>query len=215
MTNKRALGAVALAVLMTTAGCGFITGSESLNFDANQATVSDAALSDSGYEEVQVEAANITRNFTVAGQTRNVSVTNWIAQYEREVSLGPLGDQRAAVFATFSTPAVEVLGQTFNPIDDLDDRQIIQRFQDRYDSVSVGQQVNTTQVQALGGERNVSTYEGTAQLSGNDVEVYINFARFRHGDDYIVALGVYPQRLDGERSRMMTMFSGIEHDGDN
>jgi len=212
MSYRRTAGVLALAVLMTTAGCGFITGSESLSFSANQATVSDATLSETGYEEVSVEAANITRNFSAAGQERQVEVTNWIAQYERQVSLGPLGDRRAAVFAGLSTPAVEILGQTFNPVANFDNRQIIQRFQKQYDSVSVGDRVDTAQVEALGEERNVSRYEGTAQLAGNDVDVYIHLAKFRHGDDYVVALAVYPQRLDGERSRAVSMFEGVEHE---
>jgi hypothetical protein len=214
MTNKRrALAAVALAVLMTTSGCAFLTGSGSLSFDANKAVASDAALSESGYEETRVEALNVSRNFTVAGQTREVQVTNWVSQYDREVSLGPLGDRRAAVFAALSTPAVEVAGQSFNPVAQYNDTQLIRQFQQRYGSITVGEQTNTETVQVLGEDRNVSRYDGTVRLNGQDVDVYIHIAKFRHGGDHIVALAVYPQRLaDQERGHAMTMYNGLEHD---
>jgi len=209
--NRRGAAAIALAVLMVTAGCGFLSGSTT-SFSADKATVSDSAASESGYEEVKIEAQNVSREFSAAGQSREVNVTNWLAQYDRQVDLGPLGERRAGVFAAFSTPAVEILGQTFNPIDDMSDRDIIERFQENYQSVNVGQQVDSADIETLNKSAEVNKYEGTAEIGGSEVDVYIHLSKFRHGDDFIVALAIYPQDLDGEEERAMTMYRGLEHE---
>jgi hypothetical protein len=113
MHTRQTLATLAVLVLTVTAGCGFITGGSALAFSASPATASADALSETGYEERAVTNSTVTRNFSAAGQTRQVEVTNQQARYERLVDLGPLGSRRAAVFVTFASPEVSVVGQTF------------------------------------------------------------------------------------------------------
>lgn len=213
MLERRAFATVAVAVMLLTAGCGFITGQEALEFDASPATVTDQAQSDTGYEEENVSEQVVTREFTVADQTREVQVTNHLAQYEREVDLGPIGSQRAAVFVTFTSPEVEVLGQTFNPIEDMSERELLAQFDSEYQNVQVGQRVDNRSATVLGQSTSVEKFEGTADLAGNEVDVYIHVTKFRHEGDFVVALSIYPQRLDGEEENVRRLLDGLEHAG--
>jgi len=202
-----------VAIVASTAGCGFITGDEALSFVAEPAPVGEQALSETGYEQSQLRTQNVSREFTVAGQTRQVNVTNELAMYERSVELGLLGEQRAAVFVTFSSPEVSVAGQSFNPISDMSGRQLLSRFSSQYEGLTVGQQVDNRTQTVLGQETAVEKYDGSAQLSGSSVDVSVHVTRVEHQDDYIVALGIYPQQLSGEEEHVFTMLDGIEHEG--
>ena len=199
-----------VALVATTAGCGFITGSESLAFESESAAVDEATLSETGYEQTLQENQTVSRNFTVAGQTRQVEVTNHLSQYERSVELGPLGDLQAAVFATFTSPEVEIASRSFNPISEMSNRELLSRFTSEYDGLSVGEQVENRTHTVLGTETGVEKYEGTADLGGQSVDVYIHVTTVEHDGDYVVALGVYPQQLPGEEENVFAMLNGLE-----
>ncbi|ELZ25033.1 hypothetical protein C475_10819 [Halosimplex carlsbadense 2-9-1] len=215
MHAQRILATLAVVLVTVTAGCGFITGQSALAFGASPATVSDDALSETGYDEVAVDNSTVTRNVSAAGQTRQVEVTNQQARYERAVDLGPLGSQRAAVFVTFASPEVSAVGQTFNPISDMSTEEVLGQFESQYDGLSVGDRVENRSVEALGSQRTLEQYEGTATLSGVEVDVYVHAAKFRHEGDYIVAVGIHPQRLDGETENVVALTEGLDHDGDD
>lgn len=209
--------AVALVVLLSTmAGCGFLLGTESLSFSASPATVSDATLSETGYEETEVSPMTATREFTVAGQTREVEVTNQLARYDRQVDLGPLGTQQAAVFAVFASPTVEIGPESFNPIADMGSRELLSQFESSYQGLEVGERVGSQQVTVLGSSRTVERYAGTATFQGQSINVFILITdgAFQHGSDYVVAVGIYPQQLQNEQENAIAMFEGIEHADD-
>lgn len=209
--RRQTLAAVAVAGLMTTAGCGFLLGTESLSFTASEATVSGASLEDTGYEETNVTERNVTREPTVAGQTREVVVTNWLAQYERQVGLERFGEQRAAVFVAFSSPQIEVAGQTLNPLSELSEKDILTRFETGYEGISVGNQTGSQNVSVLGTDRSVKQFEGTATLAGQEVDVVIHAGKFKHGSDYIGVVAIYPERAIGEEDDVVTLLNGLEH----
>lgn len=211
--NRQSAAVLAVACLTALAGCGFLTGSESLSFSASPALPTDDALSETGYEQESVDRQIVTRNFSAAGQTRGVEVTNRLAQYERGVDLGPLGSQRAAVFVTFASPEVSVAGRTFNPIADMSEREILQQSQSAYSDISVGEEVGSRNVTTLGQSTELRQFEGTASLAGSGVDVYLHVTKFQHEGDYIVGVGIYPQRLDGEDANVVTMLESLDHSG--
>ncbi|SEO25968.1 hypothetical protein SAMN05216388_101063 [Halorientalis persicus] len=210
--RRRILAAVAVAGLMTLAGCGFLLGTEALSFTASKATVSDASLEDTGYEETNVTDKNASREFSAAGQTREVVVTNWLAQYERQVGLEPVGEQRAAVFVAFSSPQIEIAGQTLNPLSEMSEKDILTRFNTGYEGISVGNQTGNRNVSVLGSERSISQFDGTATLAGQEVDVVIHAGKFKHGSDYIGVVAIYPERVDSEEDRVVTLLNGLEHE---
>jgi len=213
VSHRRVLANVAVVALLLTAGCiGFLTGEEALAFDADPVRVADDARAEAGYEEVRVESMAVNRSFTVAGETRNVSVTNHVAAYQRAVDLGPLGSEPFARFTVLSTPEVEIAGRTLNPVGGLSDRELATRLQSQYDSIENVRFAGNRTVEVLGEGRTVSRFDATTTVAGTEVDLALHVAKFRHGEDFVVAIGVYPARLDGERARIETMLRGVEHE---
>ncbi len=212
MTRRRRLGAVLFAVLILTSGCLSLVTGGTAQFDSSPATVSESALSETGYSESARSSENVTRNFTVAGQERTVQVTNHVAQYERNVSLGPLGEYELARFVAFSTPAVEIAGQTFNPVADWSERRIVRELSAEYSGLSDVTHVNNRSVQSLGEGRSVAKFSGRATvMAGQEVDVVLHVTKFRHGDDFVLAVGIHPQQLPDEQVRVNELFRGLQH----
>lgn len=209
--RRRVLLAAALAVLVTTAGCGFILGEEPLAFEASPATVDDATLSETGYTEKSVDDRIVTRNFSAAGQTRQVEVTNHLARYERSVDLPLAGSQRAAVFVALASPEVKVATETFNPIEEMSERELLAEFETSYEGLSVGDHAADRTVMVLGSEETMETYEGSATLAGQDVPVYVHVLKTKHEGDFVVTLAVHPRALGNEGDDVAAMVEGLEH----
>lgn len=215
MFERRSLAAVVLVLAAATAGCGFLLGQEALAFEAAPTTVDDATLEETGYEEVNVSAQTQNRSFSAAGQNRTVRVTNQFAQYNKEVDLGPFGSQPAAVFTVLTSPEVTVAGQRFNPVADLDERDLVERFASRDSRVEAGQLRSSRNRTVLGQETTVETFDGTLDVAGQDVDMLIHVTKVKHEGDYVVAFAFYPANLDdSERENANALFSGLEHDGE-
>jgi len=209
--HRRTAVAVALAALIATSGCLGVLGGDGLSFSASQATVSEDALQATGYEEVRVNESEISREFSAGSQSRNVTVTNWVAMYERSVSVPVLGERRAAVFGAFASPGVSILGQSFNPIDDYSERDLAQLAQQQYDGLSVGQTASTRNMTVLDESTTVTKFEGSATIGGQSVDVYVHVTKVKHDGDHVVAVAIYPQALDGEQEHVDELLTGLEH----
>lgn len=212
MRYRRVLAGLAVAALVLTAGCvGFLTGEEALAFDADPVEVGDDARSEAGYETGQIEPMEANRSFTVAGETRNVTVTNHVAAYQRAVEVGPLGTGPFARVTVLATPRVEIAGRTLNPVGRLSDRELALRLQSQYDSIEDVEFAGNRSVEILGESRTVSRFDATTTVAGTEVDLELHVTKFQHGEDFVVAIGVHPARLDGEAARVETMLRGIEH----
>jgi hypothetical protein len=110
---------------------------------------------------------------------------------------------------------VEVATQSFNPIAEMSEREILQRFETEYESISVGEQIDSRNVTALGSSTEVKKFEGSAQLAASQVDVYVHAAKIKHEGDYIVTVAIYPQALDGEEQNVVTLLKGLEHSGES
>lgn len=214
MNNSRAVGAGALlAILVVTSGCiGFLTGSAPLTFSATPATVSEHAVSESGYEYNGTKEVQMTRTFEVAGQQREVAVTNHLSEYDRTVDLGIFGgEKKAAVFAVFTTPQVEIAGKTFNPVGEMSNRELLEQLQSRYESIQIDERVERNIVTTLGTDATVETYAGTAAFGPFDVDVRVQITTIEHDGDFVIAIGVYPRLLPSEDETVRDLIRGLEH----
>ncbi|GAA0658145.1 DUF6517 family protein [Salarchaeum japonicum] len=207
--SRRTAVAAALAALVLASGClGFLSGP--VTFSASQVTVQDSALESAGYEEVAVEEMQVNRTFEAAGQSKTVEITNWVAQYEKQVSV--LGvERRAAVFGTFSSPEVSVLGQSFNPLNEYDDREIAELIQQQYGTISDLTAVSNTTMTVLGHSTTVTKFSGTANFDGQSIDVFVHVTKVNDGGDIVAAVGVYPQQLDGEEEHVVTLLQNLQH----
>ncbi|MFW6153524.1 MAG: DUF6517 family protein, partial [Halobacteriota archaeon] len=187
-------------------------------FEATAASVAEATLDQTGYEEHAVEEVTAERTFEAADQSQDVIVTNWQSEYDKRVSLGDIGgDVRAAIFTVLATPRVRVLDREFNPVADMSAAELAEMVQDRYDGMSDLEQVDSTEASVLGESTTVGEFEGRAQLvePGQDVDIVLQIAEaVTSGDDLVVCIGAYPQVLrTQETDNYFTLLGGVEHDG--
>lgn len=212
MHGRHGFGVVLFAMLVASSGCLGILTDGTATFEASQATVADGTLDETGYELSQQKTQNVSRSFTVAGQDRTVRVVNHLVEYQRNVSLGPLGSAELARFVVFSTPAVEVAGQTLNPVGDWSEKRLVRKLSSQYSGLSDVSHVNNRSVRILGEERTVGKFSGRATvLDDREIDVLIHVTKFPHGDDFVVAIGVHPERLPDEQQRVDSQFRGVEH----
>lgn len=200
--TRRAVGALAVTGVAGLAGC---SGSGATSFEA-EAAVTDPG--DTGYEETRQDDQKITREF--AGQ--EVTVTNKITEYQKEVSMPVMGDQKLGVFTAFTSPQVKVAGQTFNPIGEWSTTKLVNELQSRYDSMKDVQKEGDEDHDILDDTRTLSTFSATMTVNGNDVPVIILVAKFENESDIVVPMGVFPEeKQDQEGENIRTLMSNLRH----
>lgn len=217
MRTRRTLVAATLVGLLLTSGCiGFITGSEALQFSSEPVAVTDSAQQETSYEQYRKEPQTVTRQFQAAGQTRDVEVTNHVAEYARSVSIPLFGDQQVARFTVLATPKVTIAEQgPFNPVGDMNNTELVLTLQEKYETISNVRPESERTMTVLGNETTVSKFRADATTdTGQSVEVFIHLTKVDHGDDYLVAVGVYPAKADGEQENVDTLLQSIVHPAD-
>jgi outer membrane lipopolysaccharide assembly protein LptE/RlpB len=210
MTHRVAAGTL-LAVLIVASGCvGMLSGP--VTFSASKATVSDAALEETGFEHNRTDQMTATREFSAAGQSKEVEVTNWISEYHRNIGLSGAAEQEVAVFATFASPQVEVVGKSFNPLAKYENRQLAEQFTARLDSVENVRQVDSRQRSMLGRSTEVTKFEATVTTAaGVQFDAYLHVTKVEHDGDHVVALAVYPQQFGDRGETVAKLLDGVEH----
>lgn len=222
-TRRDAIAAGAgVLTAATSAGCLELLVGEGLSFEATAPSVAQPTLEETGYRESRVTDYGVQREFEAEGQSREVAITNWQAEYDKSVDFGDLGvpaenaSQRAAVFSVLSTPRVEIAGQEFNPIDDMDTADIVSQVQRRYEGMDGLQRVGERSATLLGSATTATEFEGDLELQNSDVTlqvtVYVTQA-VASGEDFLLAVGAYPSALSAEREDVFTMMGGVQHDG--
>jgi hypothetical protein len=141
-----------------------------------------------------------------------VKVTNRVTTYEKSLTIPLVGEAKLGVLAVVSSPAVEIAGQTLNPLNEFDNDKLVELFAGQYQGLQNIEQVSSQQITVLGTDATVTKYAATATFKGgNEVEVYIHVTKVRDGDDFVVPIGVYPRRLEDEQSNILSMMRAIEH----
>ena len=222
MTRHRRALLVAV-VLVSTVGClGFLTGSQALEFSANETVVSDAALDETGYQEAGNQTVTNVINVTVAGQTRQANLTSYRYTYNRTVDesevdrdgLGALPENGTVPvantsdgvsFSVVATPNARVGGQSVHPLARVSPEDLVQRFLET-GNTSVRFEGNRT-VASLGAERTVSTFRLEGETNASDAVVHV--ATFDAGTDFVITFAVHPGIID-EQDRVDTLIAGLE-----
>jgi hypothetical protein len=119
------------------------------------------------------------------------------------------------VFRLVSTPAVEVAGQSYNPVGDYSNDRLARFAAEQSGSLSAAglERVSSRRVLVLGTETTVTKYATTTTIGGQEVDVFVHVTKVRDGDDYVVAIGVYPRAVDQE-SEVLTLLRSVEHPAD-
>lgn len=211
MNRRQVVASVGTAITASAAGClGVITGEEPAEFEADPAGVSDSALEETGYESAGVEEVVVERTFEAAGQSRDVVVTNYQAKYEKTIDMGPLGEQRGAVFTALTSPKVSVLGKEFNPIAEMSTKEIAEMVQEQYDGMEDVRHQEDSEVTIRGESTTRSEFTASATFSGETVDVLLHVTEAAElGEDYVVAVGAYPEAGPDEEQNVLTLMEAI------
>ncbi|SNZ12713.1 hypothetical protein SAMN06269185_1884 [Natronoarchaeum philippinense] len=217
MTQRRQiLAALVVAVLLLTAGCTKLVLNERAEYTANEASVSDAGLEATGYQHADTQEQTIEESFEVGGVSRTVVASNWISTYNKSLQIQGQ-QQEAARFAVVSTPAINVLGQTFNPVNEMSHQELLNRFKGQlsgeYEGLDQLEYVESRDEVILDKEVEVSTFQTNATLQGETVELYVHVTTLVHEGDLIVAVGAHPAAFAQERSNTYELMQSIEHSG--
>lgn len=208
--SRRALCSAAVFLTAGSAGClDLLSDDEPARFVAPPTSVSDDALEETNYELDSTEETEETRTFEVAGQSRDVEVINHVSEYHKVIDMGPLGAARGAVFATLCTPAVSVLGRTFNPIEEMDNRELADRAQSQYEELSIDSEIDRLTVRVLDEAVTLSKFEGEATFMGVGVDVFVHTALVEGDEEFVAVFGVYPRILPGEEEAVVALSEGV------
>ena len=196
------------------AGClDFITGGPA-EFGASPSQVSQSVLDQTGYELDGVSDQEITREFEAGGESREVIVTNKMAEHHKSVQLPAVGEAEAAIFTSLTSPQVDILGKDFNPIEDMSAKRIAQMVQKQYDGIASPSEESESTVTINGEETTQTKFRADAQFDGNPVELFLHITEaVELGSDFVVAVGGYPTALPGEEQSILQLMQAIEEGG--
>lgn len=213
MRRRRLLGGTGIALATSTVGClGVLSGKEALTFAADPAAAADDVAKETGYATEGPKAQTLSRTFSVAGQSREVEVTNQVTTYEKSIEAPLLGEARLGVFAAIASPKVSVAGRTFNPLADYSNDKLVGLLSSQYEGLNGPTKVGEHDVETLGSTTTFGIYEATATVKGQDVDVFVHVGRTTDGDDFVVPLGLYPRaRKDRERPNVVALIGSLEH----
>lgn len=238
MTRHRRALLVAV-VLVSTVGClGFLTGSQALEFSANETVVSDAALEETGYQEAGNQTVRNVVNVTVAGQTRQANLTSYLYSYNRSVDASEVDGNALGALpenATVAEPpenGTEGAGNATVPVANTSDGvafSVLAMPNARVGGQSVHPlarvssedlvrrllETGNTSVRFEGNRSVASLGEertvSTFRMAGetNASDVVVHVATFDAGTDFVVTFAVHPGVID-ERERVDTLIAGLE-----
>ncbi|MCL9815517.1 DUF6517 family protein [Natronocalculus amylovorans] len=194
MNRRTVLSGVGAIGLTTLAGCLSTVGLD--EHTAAPAGVSEETRDDTGYEQTGVEEIPIEERVGLTFLSEEVTARNYLTEHEKSVDIGPLGSQRAAVFMLLSTPQVNVLGQEFNPVAEMDTAELIDLVADNYNNISNVSHNADHEQTVLEQTTTRSEFTAEAQFDNTDVDVRLHVTTaIERGDDLLVAIGVYPDEL--------------------
>ncbi|MEF8801469.1 MAG: DUF6517 family protein [Halolamina sp.] len=210
--RRHRVGVVAVALLVVLAGCGGPSGErtpETITATAGQATVSDVALSATGFSERTVQERQLSDSGTldVSGDVE-MEVTYRI---EATTSRGVYASGEGSVFAAYSVPLVEPddVAATINPLGGRSVSDVVTHAQDTYGEFGDLDHVENTTVTMLGTQTTLGKYATAASGPDGSTEVFVYVAQVQHDGDVVVAVAVLPQANDdAEAVRMLV--GGIE-----
>lgn len=162
-----------------------------------------------GFDRTRADFITITKQGTIAGQTRTIKVKNYIAEYKRQPDL-LLVQGELARFTIFATPNIEIAGRALNPISHLSTEELVQRLQEKYSNIDNLRKVGSCWLPILGTSVTVTRYAGTTTIVGGQrIDVVVHIAKVSAGEDTIISVAVYPQQIDLEEETHR-MFKGIQ-----
>lgn len=207
------LGAGATAGL---AGCAGQLTAEGAAFAATEVSLSQAVQSDTGYSHHRTMSDTVVEEFERLGFSRTVEVTNVISEYDRAIELGLFGTRlQAAVFATMSTPKIEIFGRSFNPIADMDSVEVAELLQQRYDNIDNINEDGSFNADLTGETATVTRFTAEARLVeiGQSIDIYLFISQPVEVDgDFVLTVAAHPQLFGRKDDTVRQLVAGVDRE---
>lgn len=207
MGSTRSVVGLMLTLVVASAGClGALTGGGPIEFTASEATVATSALNQAEYEHEETRPLTVNRTVDLQGESRTISITNQVSTYRAVDETVPL-----ALVAVVSTPQAEVVGQPLNPLGRMSKQELVRRLGSQYAEFGALQEVDSRQATILDQQTEVTRFATTIEQGGQQVDVFVEVVRVQDGDDFVIAIAVYPRQFEVEAQDVLTVFEGIDH----
>ena len=213
-SRRSLLAAGATGGVALTAGClDFVRGDGPLVLSSEQVRPTEDALEETEYDEYDIDEQSMEETIDV-GIERDVEATIWSSVYSKEIDFQGF-EEEACFFAAISIPDVSVLGYSLNPIEDMDNEELLEEFMGEIDSEHADfdnvSHADSFSLDILDDSRDVDRFEGETEIAGQQVDVDIGVTSFGHDDDVLVLLSSYPADLEEESEHAETLMESVEH----
>ena len=207
LVRRRLLAAAATATLVSIAGCSLLD--DEIERSATPAAIDSNTLVRTSFEHDGTAEMTMVETVEVAGETRDLRLTNYLATYRKTV---PATDGGVATVQLFTTPSVTVADQEANPFASFDTRQLLSEIATRAgeDGIDDVREVGSRSVRVLGADRTFTQHEATTERQGKEVVVRLPVARLVNESDILVVFAAYPKLLE-ETAGVYDAIEGIEH----
>jgi len=206
MVGVRTMLPLVIGVVLVTSGCLGVLDSGPTSFAADPVTPRAVDLDQAGYEQAGQETLNETRTFGIGGQDRDAALTNHLRTYERSVSTD--GGTVPARIAVYSTPLVELGGDTASPIGDWSDQRLANHVSQRYADIELERIESRRNVKTLVENSPVRRHLGVATLDGEQMNVYVQVTTFQYEGNVVAAVAVHPRSVN-ENDRLDSVLTGL------
>lgn len=202
-------GCIGLASL---AGCLGAVGFD--RHEASPAGVDPTVREDTGYQQTGIDEQRFVEEVGAAGYSEDVVVISYVTEHEKSVNMGPLGEQRAAMFMVLSTPQISIAGKNVNPVEDMSGAELVEMIADNYDDIDNIEHVSDEEVAVLEESTTMSTFAADAEFDGSSIDVNMHVTEAVATDeDLLVTIGIYPERIqDQEEPNIRSLLAGVVED---
>lgn len=199
MNRRQVLAGAGAFGLVSLSGCLGLAGLD--DHEATPAGVHADTREGTGYEQAGIDDITIEESVGVGPIEESVRVVNYLTEHEKSVDMGPLGDQRGAVFLILTTPKIGIPNYQFNPVEDMSTHELVDLVENNYDAIDDIEHQEDNSVTVLDQGTTASRFSASAQFDGQDVDVYLHVSQaVETEDDLLVTIGVYPQQVEFEEA---------------
>lgn len=205
--RRRLLAGIFGLTLGSLSGCALLQ--DEVQRSASPAGLDEQTQTQTSFEHQGTDELTLNQTVQVAGESRDLSLTNHLAKYQRAA---PGSEGAVASVQLFSTPSVSVGDREANPFWDADPKQFLK-------NVATGEQiggfdevreVGTREFSVLGQSRTFQILETTTERQGKEVIVRLPTGKFKHDGDILGLFGGYPAALGGQQ-QVQTALQGVVH----
>lgn len=222
-TRREFTGLLVAALAGASAGCtDLLFGEGDVELTGTPAKVPESVLAETGYVFAKEETVEIEKEFEVGDNTRRVLVTGYYTQYMKELSL-PNGDSLpAAGFGIVSIPQVEILGETFDPLDSFDPEELLNFVREagaqggeespmeQLEEIEVESQQTVT---VAGQDTQETKFRGTVDHEEGEMDFFVHLTTaVELGEGLAYTIGGYPAEATSEEGAIRDLMGAVEVD---